>query len=71
VQILIRIPEQVIRHHAKPFVYPTALLTGLKQAFSEGPMRPFVDKHILAVVPVIDDVVNPILFLYSKISWHD
>jgi hypothetical protein len=61
----------VIRHHAKPFEYPSALLTGLKQAFLEGAMRPFIDKHILAVVPAIDDVVDPILFLYSKTSWHD
>jgi len=50
----------MVGHHAKSFQHPSALLTGLKEAFLEGLMRPIIYKQILTVIPTIDHMVNPI-----------
>ena len=54
---------EVICHHTKPFEYPPALFAGFKQTLLEGLVGAFVDKHILAVVPAVDNVIDSILFL--------
>ena len=49
---------KVVRHHAKPFQYPSALLTGFKKALLKGEVSALVYKQVLAIIAPVDDVVN-------------
>ena len=49
---------EMIRHHAKSFQYPSALLAGFKEARLKGEMSALVNKQVLAIIAPVDDVLN-------------
>ena len=51
---------EMIRHHAMPFKYPTALLAGLKQATFKCLVRTIIHKQILPVIATVDDMIHSI-----------
>jgi hypothetical protein len=51
---------EMIRHHAMPFKYPTALLAGLKQATFKCLVRTIIHKQILPVIATVDDMTHSI-----------
>ena len=62
-QISLRRPNhqmEMIRHHAMPFKYPTALLSGLKQATFKCLVRTIIHKQILPVIVTVDDMIHSI-----------